>query len=90
MVFGIDLGTTNSLIGAGDILYTGLVSSNVDVSESKQVGRDVYGENIIASYKTDMGMSDSAQPAVFCSSVVLKALAHMAKRRSGATTPAMA
>lgn len=83
MVFGIDLGTTNSLIGAGDILYTGLVSSNVDISESKQVGRDVYGDNIIASYKTDMGMSDSAQPAVFCSSVVLKALANMAKRRSG-------
>lgn len=82
MVFGIDLGTTNSLIGAGDILYTGLVSSNVDIKEAKQVGRDVYGDNVISSYKTDMGLSDSAQPAVYASSVVLKELANMAHRRS--------
>lgn len=83
MVFGIDLGTTNSIIGAGDILYTSLVSSNVNIREGKQVARDTYGEDVVSSYKTDMSMSDSAATAVYCSSVILKELAVVAKRRSG-------
>ena len=46
MIFGIDLGTTNSLIGIGDTLLTGLVSSNVDVSKKKQVKRQNQKRNV--------------------------------------------
>lgn len=56
MVFGIDLGTTNSLIGAGDELYTGLISSAVDLSINDTVPHNYYGDRIIQSYKTDMGL----------------------------------
>ena len=56
MIFGIDLGTTNSLIGIGDTLLTGLVSSNVDVSKKKQVKRDIVMDSVVSSYKTDMSM----------------------------------
>lgn len=83
MVFGIDLGTTNSLIGSGDILYTGLVSSTVNLETKECVGRDRFGENIIASYKTNMGLSPEGEVPIFCSSVVLKELADRASRRSG-------
>ena len=38
-VYGIDLGTTNSLLGQGDRLLTGLVPSIVDL-QAKKVGSD--------------------------------------------------
>jgi len=83
MVFGIDLGTTNSLIGAGDILYTDLVSSNVDLERKKQVGRDMHGKSIISSYKTDMSIGESGELSRVCSSIVLDKLAMIAERVSG-------
>lgn len=82
MVFGIDLGTTNSLIGAGDELYTGLISSAVDLSINDTVPHDYYGDKIIQSYKTDMGLGSSNEIARMCSSVVLRKLAKIAERRT--------
>lgn len=82
MIYGIDLGTTNSLIGAGDEMYTGLVSSAVDMSINETVPHDYYGESIVQSYKTSMGLGESNKIARMCSTVVLKKLANMAKRRT--------
>lgn len=82
-VFGIDLGTTNSLIGVEGELITGLVSSSIDIEKRKQVSRDTTGENVIASYKVDMGMGESGQLPITCSSIVLKKLSDMAERRYG-------
>ena len=83
MVFGIDLGTTNSLIGSGDKMYSSLVSSNVDVVKKKQVPRDYYSSDVVSSYKTDMSMGTSGQLALKCSSIILKELAEQAMMRSG-------
>lgn len=83
MVYGIDLGTTNSLIGVGEELYTRLVSSNVDIKKRNQVSRDVIGEDIVASYKTDMSIGQAGKLAVECSTVILKELARLAGRRTG-------
>lgn len=82
-VCGIDLGTTNSLIGHGDELYTNLVSSSVDIYEKKQVTRDTIGENIVSSYKTDMTTGTSGQVPIECSAIILRELADRATRRIG-------
>ena len=83
MIFGIDLGTTNSLIGIGDTLLTGLVSSNVDVSKKKQVKRDIVMDSVVSSYKTDMSMGTEGQLAIQCSAIVLNELARLGERRYG-------
>lgn len=83
MIFGIDLGTTNSLIGIGDNLLTGLVSSNVNVATKSQVKRDVVGEDIVSSYKTNMSVSPDGQLSIQCSAIVLKELARLGSRRYG-------
>lgn len=83
MYYGIDLGTTNSLIGTGDTLYTGLVSSSVDISTKSQVPRDVVGDNIVSSYKVNMTTGKEGQLSIACSSVILKELTKQASMRSG-------
>lgn len=85
MVYGIDLGTTNSLIGSGDDMFTSLVSSNVDITNKKQVERDIVSEDVVASYKTDMSMGDSGKEAIVCSSIILKDLAERVKHQIGDT-----
>ena len=83
MIFGIDLGTTNSLIGAGDCLYTDLVSSSVDIVKRESVPKSQSGENIVASYKTNMSSGESGELSVRCSTIVLEQLAKLGTRRSG-------
>lgn len=83
MVFGIDLGTTNSLIGTGETLLSGLVSSAVDMSTGEQVGREVISESVYHSYKTNMTVGDSGKNPVLCSSIVLKKLAELGSKRYG-------
>lgn len=83
MIFGIDLGTTNSLIGTGDTLLTGLVSSKVDVVQKKHIQDNTVTEDIVASYKTNMSMGGDGQLSIQCSAIVLKDLAEMATRRYG-------
>lgn len=81
-VYGIDLGTTNSVIGRDDTLYTGLVSSNVNIVTGEQVPRDEYNEDIVSSYKVDMSIGDSGKIPVHCSQIVLKTLAKLASLRT--------
>lgn len=66
MTFGIDLGTTNSLIGYGDELYSGLVPSNVDIVKAEQVGREVVGPDIVSSSGIieNLGLSNTASRSI--------------------------
>ena len=83
MIFGIDLGTTNSLIGTGEDMLTGLVPSNVDMMTRMQVGRDDVHDTVVSSYKTDMVMGSEGIVAVEASSIILRHLADVASRRYG-------
>ena len=83
MTFGIDLGTTYSLIGAGDELYSGLVSSTVDMENKRQCGRDAIGAHIKSGYKIDMTQGASGQVPIKCSSIVLRELARQAEEKTG-------
>lgn len=82
MVYGIDLGTTMSLIGSGNQLFSELVSSNVDIVQKKQVARDIVSKDIVASYKTDMSVGSDGQEAIACSSIILQELAHIAEEKT--------
>lgn len=82
-ICGIDLGTTNSLIGHGDELYTGLVSSSVDVSTKSQIDRDVVSPNVVSSYKVNMTTGSSGELPVACSSIILGELCRRASRVTG-------
>lgn len=83
MICGIDLGTTNSLIGHGDVLYTGLVSSSVNVVKGEQVPRDDVSDDVVSSYKIDMTTGDTGKLPIKCSAVVLKKLCAEASRKTG-------
>lgn len=83
MICGIDLGTTNSLIGHGEELYTGLVSSSVDVQNKCQVNRDVVSPDIVSSYKVNMTTGSSGKLPIACSSIILRDLVNKASMRSG-------
>lgn len=82
-ICGIDLGTTNSLIGHGDELYTGLVSSSVDVSKKAQVDRDIVSKDIVSSYKVNMTTGESGKLPIACSSIILRDLVNKASMRTG-------
>lgn len=83
MICGIDLGTTYSLIGHGDDIYTGLVASAVNINTRQQVDIEEVNEDIVASYKIDMTTGDEGKVPVICSSIVLRKLADMASKRVG-------
>lgn len=83
MICGIDLGTTYSLIGHGDEIYTGLVASAVDLNTKQQVDIEEVNENIIASYKIDMTTGDEGKVPIACSAIVLRKLAEVASKRIG-------
>ena len=83
MIYGIDLGTTNSLIGRGSWLATGLVSSAVDLDTGEQVDRDTFEGNVYHSYKTNMTLGESGKNPIMCSSIILKKLAEVCSRRCG-------
>lgn len=83
MICGIDLGTTYSLIGHGDDIYTGLVASAVDLNTKQQVDIDEINENVVSSYKIDMTTGDTGKVPIICSSIVLRRLADMASARIG-------
>lgn len=83
MIYGIDLGTTNSIIGHGSTLYTGLVPSSVDIDNSKQVSTREFKESVVRSYKTDMSTGSTGNLARVCSSIILKDLAKRASEATG-------
>lgn len=82
-ICGIDLGTTNSLIGWGDELYTGLVSSSVNAATKSQCSRDEVSDDIVSSYKVDMTTGSTGQLPIACSSIILRELANRASNVTG-------
>ena len=86
MICGIDLGTTYSLIGHGENLYSDLVASAVDLKTKQQIDLDLINPNVIHSYKTDMTTGEMGELPISCSSIVLKKLADIASKRIGETS----
>lgn len=72
-VYGIDLGTTNSLIGRGDILYSGLVPSTVNLitGEVGENQKENFKEGVTRSFKRDMSMGPEGKTPIVASSKVL-------------------
>lgn len=83
MIYGIDLGTTYSIIGRGDKLYSDLVASAVNIETKEQVDLNDITPSVIHSYKTDMTTGEMGELPISCSSIVLKKLAHIATERAG-------
>lgn len=83
IVCGIDLGTTNSLIGRGGELYSNLVSSNVNVRTKTQTGRDDVSPDVVSSYKVNMTIGKSGELPIACSSIILRDLVDKAIARTG-------
>jgi molecular chaperone DnaK (HSP70) len=81
-IYGIDLGTTNSLIGCEGKLITGLVSSKINISNRTNVSSDKVGEDIFGSYKVDMGLGEEGIFSIDASSITLKTLANMVKDKT--------
>lgn len=73
-IYGIDLGTTNSLLGYGDELLTGLVPSVVDLQSGKAGTSVLEDMGAARSFKCDMSLSKEGQLAVSASSRVLRQL----------------
>ena len=82
MTFGVDLGTTYSLIGCGDYLYSGLVSSSVDLQKEEQCERSRVGRSIKSGYKVNMTLGESGKVPIKCSSIILKKLAMIAEEQT--------
>ena len=73
-IYGIDLGTTNSLLGLGDKLLTGLVPSIVDFEDGTAGEFNKDKLNAERSFKVDMSSGNEGIVARKASSVVLKQL----------------
>lgn len=79
MVYGIDLGTTNSIIALKGKLITGLVPSIASV-EKKTAGESLRNDyNAMRSFKRDISMEESGKPSIINSALVLKELVRIAK-----------
>lgn len=77
-IYGIDLGTTNSLIGLREEFLSELVPSVVDL-KSKVAGDSVRDKvDADRSFKIDMSMALEGQPSIVDSSYVLKELRRIA------------
>ena len=83
-VFGIDLGTTNSLIGLESTGYLSeLVPSCVDI-ETGKAGAEMFNNmSAVRSYKINMSMGVEGTVPRTASSYVLKELTRIAKRDTG-------
>lgn len=82
-IYGIDLGTTNSLIGVDNRLISRLMSSKVDFNIRKTVPHYQVGENVVGSYKVDMGLGEEGILSIDASSIVLQSLVDSVKEDSG-------
>lgn len=78
-IYGIDLGTTNSLLGVGDKLLTGLVPSIVDLSSKTAGTQHKNNPTAVRSFKVDISMGVEGTLSVKASCEVLKEL----KRQAG-------
>ena len=82
MVYGIDLGTTNSLIGRDNCLMA-MVSSSVDLIKETQCERHAKTEGYYDSYKVNMTMSVEGKKPIKASSIILKHLKDTASMLEG-------
>lgn len=74
MIYGIDLGTTNSLIGLNDKLLSGMVPSIVDMKTGKAGESQRANYDTMRNFKTSMVSEASGYSAMIASSHVLKEL----------------
>lgn len=77
-IYGIDLGTTNSLIGLGDELLTGLVPSIVDLTKGTAGECNQDNVDAIRSFKVDISSGVEGTQSVKASCEVLKELKRLA------------
>lgn len=73
-IYGIDLGTTNSLLGSGDKLYTGLVPSVVDLQSGSAGTSQLKNVHAVRSFKCDISLAQEGQLSVSASARVLRQL----------------
>ena len=78
-IYGIDLGTTNSLLGVGDKLLTGLVPSVADIDAKTAGAVNLSNPNAVRSFKVDISMGLEGLQSIVASTEVLKQL----KREAG-------
>lgn len=78
-IYGIDLGTTNSLLGVGDKLLTGLVPSIVNLQKKTAGEKNREDAESVRSFKVDMSMGTEGLMPIKASSEVLLEL----KREAG-------
>lgn len=78
-IYGIDLGTTNSLLGVGDHLLTGLVPSIVNLDKKTAGEQNRNDVESVRSFKVDMSMGTEGLMPIKASSGVLREL----KREAG-------
>ena len=60
-VYGIDLGTTNSIIGCDNQIISGLVPSRVDLEKRDVIGYGSYNPNSFQSYKVNMTTAEEGK-----------------------------
>lgn len=73
-IYGIDLGTTNSIIGISDRLLTKLVPSVVDLSTGKAGRSQLKNLRAVRSFKKDIRMEEDGMQSIVASARVLKEL----------------
>lgn len=86
-IYGIDLGTTNSLVAYGDKLLTGLVASVADVKNRKAGNslRRNFDYTLSRSFKTSISLGDEGIEPVEASALVLQELVDEVKKNTGET-----
>lgn len=73
-IYGIDLGTTNSLLGLSGQLLTGLVPSVVDLSTGKAGVSEYENMSATRSFKIDISLAKQGDISVAASARVLRQL----------------
>lgn len=73
-IYGIDLGTTNSLLGLNGELLTGLVPSVVDLVSGHAGGSELENMDAVRSFKIDISMFKEGEMPVAASARVLRQL----------------
>lgn len=84
-VYGIDLGTTNSIIGCNNSIISGLVPSRVDLEKKDVLSYGSYNPNSYQSYKVNMTTAEEGQQPINASSIVLNALKREVYNKTGDT-----
>ncbi len=73
-IYGIDLGTTNSLLGINGELLTGLVPSVVDLKTGEAGASQVENMDATRSFKIDISLFKEGEKSVAASAQVLRQL----------------